>query len=85
MACSAELYQVAAGHRQDLDSPGLEQLRLHGALRFSEVVAMNITQHPDLLDRLAASYALGTLCGGARRWRPWRQQHTVLPRCAGTC
>lgn len=28
---------------------------------------MNITQHPDLLDRLAASYALGTLRGGARR------------------
>lgn len=28
---------------------------------------MNIIQHPDLLDRLAASYALGTLRGGARR------------------
>ncbi|RZJ06670.1 MAG: RNA polymerase subunit sigma-70 [Acidovorax sp.] len=28
---------------------------------------MNITQHPDLLERLAASYALGTLRGGARR------------------
>ncbi|MDP4073347.1 anti-sigma factor domain-containing protein [Acidovorax sp. A1169] len=28
---------------------------------------MNITQHPELLDRLAASYALGTLRGGARR------------------
>lgn len=28
---------------------------------------MNITQHPDLLDCLAASYALGTLRGGARR------------------
>jgi len=28
---------------------------------------MNITQHPELLDRLATSYALGTLRGGARR------------------
>ena len=28
---------------------------------------MNITQHPDLLDRLAASYALGTLRGKPRR------------------
>jgi len=28
---------------------------------------MNINQHPELLDRLAASYALGTLRGGARR------------------
>ena len=28
---------------------------------------MNLLNHPDLLDRLAASYALGTLRGGARR------------------
>ena len=28
---------------------------------------MNIGQHPELLDKLAASYALGTLRGGARR------------------
>ena len=28
---------------------------------------MNLPNHPDLLDRLAASYALGTLRGGARR------------------
>jgi anti-sigma-K factor RskA len=28
---------------------------------------MDIHQHPDLLDRLAAAYALGTLRGGARR------------------
>lgn len=28
---------------------------------------MNLTQHPDLLDRFAANYALGTLRGGARR------------------
>ncbi len=28
---------------------------------------MNIAQHPDLLDRLAASYALGSLKGAARR------------------
>lgn len=28
---------------------------------------MNLTKHPDLLDRLASSYALGTLRGGARR------------------
>jgi anti-sigma-K factor RskA len=28
---------------------------------------MNLLQHPDLVDRLAAAYALGTLRGGARR------------------
>lgn len=28
---------------------------------------MKLTQHPELLDRLASSYALGTLRGGARR------------------
>ena len=28
---------------------------------------MNLINHPDLLDRLASSYALGTLRGGARR------------------
>ena len=28
---------------------------------------MNISRNPELLDRLAASYALGTLRGGARR------------------
>ena len=28
---------------------------------------MNLSRHPELLDRLAASYALGTLRGGARR------------------
>ncbi|MGS5085498.1 anti-sigma factor [Hydrogenophaga sp. A37] len=28
---------------------------------------MNLTQHPELLDRLAAAYAIGTLRGGARR------------------
>lgn len=28
---------------------------------------MNLTRHPELLDRLASSYALGTLRGGARR------------------
>ena len=28
---------------------------------------MNLSNNPDLLDRLAASYALGTLRGGARR------------------
>jgi len=28
---------------------------------------MNLTQHPELLDRLASAYALGTLRGGARR------------------
>jgi anti-sigma-K factor RskA len=28
---------------------------------------MNLLNHPDLLDRLAAAYALGTLRGGARR------------------
>src|SRR5215210_7209293 len=28
---------------------------------------MNLLHHPDLADRLAAAYALGTLRGGARR------------------
>ena len=28
---------------------------------------MDLTQHPELLDRIAAAYALGTLRGGARR------------------
>ncbi len=28
---------------------------------------MNLSQHPELIDRLAAAYALGTLRGGARR------------------
>jgi anti-sigma-K factor RskA len=28
---------------------------------------MNLSQHPELLDRLASAYALGTLRGGARR------------------
>lgn len=28
---------------------------------------MNISRHPELLDRLAAAYALGTLRGAARR------------------
>ena len=28
---------------------------------------MNLTQHPDTLERIAANYALGTLRGGARR------------------
>ncbi len=28
---------------------------------------MNLTQHPELLERLASAYALGTLRGGARR------------------
>ncbi|MBC5767343.1 anti-sigma factor [Ramlibacter albus] len=28
---------------------------------------MDLTRHPDLLDRIAAAYALGTLRGGARR------------------
>ena len=28
---------------------------------------MNLIHNPDLLDRLASSYALGTLRGGARR------------------
>jgi len=28
---------------------------------------MNLIQHPELADRLAAAYALGSLRGGARR------------------
>ena len=28
---------------------------------------MHLTRNPELLDRLAAAYALGTLRGGARR------------------
>jgi anti-sigma-K factor RskA len=37
---------------------------LHGTLC---VTTMNIGQHPELLDKLAANYALGTLKGGAKR------------------
>ena len=41
---------------------------------------MNITQHPDLLDRLAASYALGTLRGGARRrFEALAREHATAP------
>lgn len=44
---------------------------------------MNLMQHPDLLDRLAASYALGTLRHGARRRLETmaRQQPAVQQAC----
>lgn len=44
---------------------------------------MNITQHPDLLDRLAASYALGTLRGGARRrFETLAREHSTVRAAA---
>lgn len=44
---------------------------------------MNIHAHPDLVDRLAASYALGTLRGGARRrFESLARQHPAV-RAAG--
>src|SRR5512133_1490187 len=57
---------TAAGDRQDLDSPRPRPVaRLHGAVCLR--LAMDITRHPELLERLAAAHALGTLRGGARR------------------
>lgn len=38
---------------------------MHGT--FCLTIAMNLLHRPELLDRLAAAYALGTLRGGARR------------------
>lgn len=43
---------------------------------------MNIVAHPDLLDRLAASYALGTLRGGARRRFETLARHSPTVRTA---
>jgi hypothetical protein len=44
---------------------------------------MNWHQHPDLLDRLAAEYALGTLHGGARRrFEAVMQAHPDVARAA---
>lgn len=40
---------------------------------------MNIERHPELLDRLAADYALGTLHGGARRrFEAQMRRHAVI-------
>lgn len=44
---------------------------------------MKIAQHPELLDRLAASYALGTLRGGARRrFEALAREHAVVRAAA---
>lgn len=44
---------------------------------------MNIKQNPELLDRLAASYALGTLRGGARRrFETLAREHAVVRAAA---
>src|SRR5215204_2750510 len=60
--------QGAVGQREDLD-PAWHRTAawLHGALCLTTGTAMNLLDHPDLADRLAAAYALGTLRGGARR------------------
>ncbi|MDP2000857.1 MAG: anti-sigma factor, partial [Rhodoferax sp.] len=40
---------------------------------------MNLIQHPELIDRLAASFALGTLRGGARRrFEALAREHTQV-------
>ena len=40
---------------------------------------MNLIQHPELIDRLAASFALGTLRGGARRrFEALAREHTSV-------
>lgn len=43
---------------------------------------MNLTQNPELLDRLAAAYALGTLRGGARRRFEAQARHSPAVRAA---
>ncbi len=44
---------------------------------------MNISRHPELLDRLAASYALGTLRGGARRrFESLAREHATIRAAA---
>ena len=46
---------------------------------------MNITRNPELLDRLAASYALGTLRGGARRrFEALAREHAAVRAAALT-
>jgi len=43
---------------------------------------MDLTRHPELLDRLAAAYALGTLRGGARRRFESMARHSPTVRAA---
>ncbi len=46
-------------------------------------MAMNLLQNPELIDRLAASYALGTLRGGARRrFETLARQHASIRAAA---
>jgi anti-sigma-K factor RskA len=43
---------------------------------------MNLGKHPELLDRLAAGYALGTLRGGARRRLEFYSRQSATVRTA---
>ena len=54
---------------------------MHGAV----CLAMNIQNNPELLDRLAASYALGTLRGGARRRFEALARGSITIRVATHC
>ena len=56
-------FSNSLGHGQDLDSPGTRPVaHLHVALCLKTTArTMNLIQHPELLERIASSYALGTL------------------------
>ncbi|MFM0142200.1 anti-sigma factor [Paraburkholderia sp. RL18-085-BIA-A] len=45
---------------------------------------MNLTRYPQLVDRLAAEYVLGTLRGGARRrFQQYADEHSAIRRAIG--